>query len=166
MTIKASQEKPMAERKLSMRIYESVLNDKLLEKLIAMSADWEAENSTYGYCRNTHNSLEGRRIFLAEEESVIWGYLFGKTDKTTQSSSIAPEGTPYFEIEEIYVSPEYRSRGIGKSLYRHVENEMKEAEIDYIMLSTATKDCRRILHFYIDELGMDFWYARLFRKIG
>ena len=43
---------------------------------------------------------------------------------------------------------------------------MKEAKIDYIMLSTATKDYRRILHFYIDELGMDFWYARLFRKIG
>jgi hypothetical protein len=34
-----------------------------------------------------------------------------------------------------------------------------------MMLTTATKNFRAILHFYIDELGMDFWSARLFKKI-
>ena len=33
------------------------------------------------------------------------------------------------------------------------------------MLSTATKNWRAILHFYIDELDMRFWNARLFRRI-
>jgi len=34
-----------------------------------------------------------------------------------------------------------------------------------LFLSTATKDYKRILHFYIDEMGMDFWTARLFKKL-
>lgn len=25
---------------------------------------------------------------------------------------------------------------------------------------------RAILHFYIDELGMGFWYARLYKRLG
>jgi len=37
--------------------------------------------------------------------------------------------------------------------------------MEFIMLSTATKNYKSILHFYIDELGMDFWNARLFKKI-
>ena len=35
-----------------------------------------------------------------------------------------------------------------------------------IMLIAAAKNYRAILHFYIDELGMDFWSARLFKKIS
>ena len=30
---------------------------------------------------------------------------------------------------------------------------------------TATKNFRAILRFYIDELGMAFWSARLYKKI-
>jgi hypothetical protein len=33
------------------------------------------------------------------------------------------------------------------------------------MLSTATKNARAILHFYLDELGMEFWSARLFKSL-
>jgi nitroimidazol reductase NimA-like FMN-containing flavoprotein (pyridoxamine 5'-phosphate oxidase superfamily) len=39
-------------------------------------------------------------------------------------------------------------------------------EVDYLTLSTATRNWKAILHFYLDELGMDFWNARLFRKIA
>ncbi len=34
---------------MEMRIHEAQLNDELLEDLITMSADWEAENSSHGY---------------------------------------------------------------------------------------------------------------------
>ena len=37
--------------------------------------------------------------------------------------------------------------------------------MNLIMLITATKNFRAILHFYIDELGMDFWSTSLFKKI-
>ena len=40
-----------------MIIYEAKLNDELLEKLISMSADWEAESSTYGYRKNDRGDM-------------------------------------------------------------------------------------------------------------
>ena len=47
-----------------------------------------------------------------------------------------------------------------------IMSSIAQAEgMGYLMLSTATKDCKRILHFYLDELGMDFWSARLFKKL-
>ncbi len=150
---------------MEMRIYEAQLNDELLEDLIAMSAEWEAENSTYGYRKNGRSDIEGNRIFLAEQDGEILGYLFGHAEKSERASSIMADGTPYFEIEELYVVPNHRSEGIGKTLFQFAEQAVKAAGIDYIMLSTATKDYKSILHFYIDELGMDFWSARLFKRI-
>ena len=148
-----------------MNIYEAKLNDELLEKLISMSAEWEAENSTYGYRKNDRSDIEGNRIFLAEWDGEILGYLFGHEEKSEQATSIMADGTPYFEIEEIYVVPNHRSEGIGRALFHYAEQAVKAAGIEFIMLSTATKNYKSILHFYIDELGMDFWSARLFKKL-
>ena len=75
------------------------------------------------------------------------------------------DGTPYFEIEELYVVPSHRSEGVGRALFQNAEQTVKAAGIEFIMLSTATKNYKSILHFYIDELGMDFWSARLFKKL-
>lgn len=149
-----------------MKLYEAQLNNVLLETLIALSSDWEAENSTYGYRKNDRSDIEGNRIFLAEQEGRILGYLLGQVHKAERSASIMADGTPYFEVEELYVVPDHRSEGIGGALYRFAEQTVKEAGIGVIMLSTATKNYKSILHFYIDEMGMDFWSARLFKKLN
>ena len=148
-----------------MNIYEAKLNDELLEKLISMSTEWEAENSTYGYRKNDRSDIEENRIFLAERDGEILGYLFGNEEKSERASSIMTDGTPYFEIEELYVVPSHRSEGVGRALFQNAEQTVKAAGIEFIMLSTATKNYKSILHFYIDELGMDFWSARLFKKL-
>ena len=147
-----------------MKIYETELNDDVLAKLIKLSEDWAAEDNCFGYRPNDKSDIEGNRIFLAEENDEVVGYLFGRTYKSEQMKSIMPEGTPYFEAEEIYVIREKRSIGIGEALFRYVENTVKE-EAEYIVLSTATKNWKAIFHFYLDELDMQFWSARLFKKI-
>ena len=45
----------------------------------------------------------------------------------------------YFEIEELYVHPSYRSRGIGKQLMENLEKELKKKGQKMMVLSTATK---------------------------
>lgn len=75
-----------------------------------------------------------------------------------------PEGTRFFEVEEIYVCPEFRSKGIGSSLFDFMEKRVKD-DAEYVLLSTATKNWKAIFHFYIDELNMNFWNARLYKKI-
>ena len=71
----------------------------------------------------------------------------------------------YFEIEELYVHPSYRSRGIGKQLMESLEKELKKKGLEMMMLSTATKNWKAIMHFYIDEVGMNFWSARLYKYL-
>lgn len=148
-----------------MRVYETDLTEAVEQELIRLSADWEAEDSCRGYRANTHEDLAGRRIFLAEEDGFLCGYLFGLRETAKQKTSFMDAGTPYFEIEEIYVVPARRSQGIGRRLFALAEETARREELPFLMLSTATKNARAILHFYLDELGMEFWNARLFKKL-
>lgn len=147
-----------------MDIKEVALNDRVVEELIALSVDWEAENSSHGYRRNGIEDLEGNRVFLAEENGEIVGYLFGRLEKAKTTSSVMPEGTACFEVEELYVKPACRSQGVGSALFRYAEEAVR-GEAEFVTLGTATKNFQAILHLYIDELGMEFWSARLFKKL-
>lgn len=148
-----------------MRVYEADWSEELERGLIRLSRDWEAEDSCRGYRANTHEDLAGRRVFLAEEDGQILGYLFGLRETAEKKSTVMDAVTPYFEIEEIYVRPERRSQGIGRSLFAFAEETIRSEGLRFLMLSTATKNARAILHFYLDELGMTFWSARLFKKL-
>ena len=145
-------------------IRERELDRELLETLIRLSADWEAENSCYGYRKNGREDIEGNRIFTAEDGGEVLGYLFGRTEKAERCSSVMPDGTPFFEVEELYVRPECRSRGIGKELFSFAEAAVRDGA-DFLLLSTATRNWRAVFRFYLDELGMEFWSARLFKKV-
>ena len=147
-----------------MIIHEVFLDDEVLEQLIRFSEDWAAENSCYGYRPNDKTNIEGNRVFFAEDGGTVVGYLFGRVYPSKQMKSIMPEGTPYFEVEELYVVPERRSQGIGTKLFRYAEEAVK-TDAAYMVLSTAAKNWKAVFHFYLDELDMQFWSARLFRKI-
>lgn len=147
-----------------MNIYETITNEEIINKLISLSEAWEEENSCYGYRANKKEDIEGNRVFLAEEDGEVVGYLFGKVYESKNMKSIMPEGTPYFEVEEIYVIPSHRSEGIGAALFRYAENALRD-DVSYVVLSTATKNWKAVFHFYLDELNMNFWSARLFKKI-
>ena len=146
------------------RVHERELTESVLQRLIHLSDDWAQENSCYGYRKNERDDIEGNRIFIAENDSGIIGYLFGHKEKAQRSSSIMPDGTPVFEVEELYVVPALRSRGIGRRLFSFAEEKVSD-DAEYVMLSTATKNWKAIFHFYLEECGMEFWSARLFKKI-
>ena len=148
----------------TIEIKEVALTPENIEELIALSGDWEAEGSCHGYHKNESSDLEGNRVFLATKGAEMLGYLFGRMEKTERTTSVMPEGTTVFEIEEIYVKPKYRSQGIGRALFSFAEKDVSP-EAEYITLSTATKNWKAISHFYLDELGLEFWSARLFKKV-
>ena len=147
-----------------MKYYEAEPTPEILEKLLQLSAQWAAEQNCYGYYPNTEADIAGKRVFLAEDEDGIEAYLLGKLETAKNMKSIMAERTVYFEAEELYVVQEERSQGIGEALFRFAEETIKK-DVQFIMLSTASKNSKAILHFYLDELGMQFWSARLFKKV-
>lgn len=102
---------------------------------------------------------------LAAYDNELIAYVFGKEEIQEKQTSVIDKNMHYFEIEELYVHPSYRSRGIGKQLMESLEKELKKKGLEMMMLSTATKNWKAIMHFYIDEVGMNFWSARLYKRL-
>lgn len=46
-----------------------------------------------------------------------------------------------------------------------LQKELKKKGLEMMMLSTATKNWKAIMHFYIDEIDMNFWSARLYKHL-
>lgn len=137
--------------------------DKL--EVVELSKEWEKENSTYGFRADELEYINENMCFVAHIDDTVIGYLFGKVFESKQMKSIMPEGTPYFELEEIYVTPKYRNYGVGSMLFDYLENILRNERITQLVLSTATKDYESIFNFYIKHKGMSFWSARLFKEI-
>ena len=148
-----------------MTIKEIGYSERVAVRLVALSKEWEQENSCYGYRSNCADDLKEKRVFVATDNDLICGYLFGHYTTTEKDTSIYQAGTACFEIDELYVKAQYRNRGLGKELFLYAEKAVSP-DVDMIMLTAAAKNFRAVLHFYIDELGMEFWSARLFKRIG
>ena len=148
-----------------MVITEETLTEELIRELIDLSVIWEGESSCFGYRRNTEEDIRGNRVFTARRNGKLCGYLFGHMEYITNMTSVIPEGSACFVTEELYVVPEERCRGIGHKLAEYTENAVR-SEAEYILLSTAAKNWRAILHFYVDEVGMTFHSAMLFKPLS
>ena len=143
-------------------IHEAKQSD--IKRLLELSLMWEKEDSCYGYRANTEDGFQDCYILAAYDDELI-AYVFGKEEIQDKQTSVIDKNMHYFEVQEIYVHPLYRSRGIGKQLIERLEEELREKGIEMMLLSTATKNWRAILHFYIDEVGMNFWSARLYKRL-
>lgn len=133
-----------------------------LKRILELSLMWEKEDSCYGYRANTEDDFQDCYILAAYDDELV-AYVFGKEEIQEKQTSVIDKNMHYFEIEELYVHPSYRLRGIGKQLMESLEKELKKKGLKMMALSTATKNWKAIMHFYIDEVGMNFWSARLYK---
>lgn len=138
------------------------LTDKDIEELIELSKVWVEENISFGLIVNGIEDIKEPCVVAREGEKIV-GYAFGHYYVTEERTSYIEIGSNCFFIDEVYVLPKYRSRGIGKQLMDTLEKEVSK-NVEYITLSTSTKDYKRILKFYVEECGMIFHSAYLIKK--
>ena len=138
------------------------LNKENIPALIELSHCWAEEGCSHGIVPNTEEDLK-EPLYTARDEGKLIGYIFGHFYTAEKRTSYIEPGSRCFEVDEFYVLPEYRSRGIGRQLFSVIEAEaMQNAE--YLTLATSTKDYRKILRFYTETAGMDFHSAFLIKK--
>ena len=130
-------------------------------ELIELSKKWCEEGCSHGIVPNTAEDI-GEPLCVAVEGDRIVGYIFGHFYTPEKKTSYIEVGSACFMVDELYVLPEYRERGIGKELFCRLEAEVRSS-CSYVTLSTSTKDYQRILRFYVEGMGMDFHSAFLIK---
>lgn len=138
-------------------------DDATVKRLIELSRLWAEEDITFGLRPNQREDLQ-EPCFVALDEGTIVGYIFGHYYEADKKTTVHDIGEKCFEVDELYVQKEYRSKGIGKRLFQAMESEVK-GKAACITLVTATKDYRRMLKFYDEDAGMTFHDAFLCKRI-
>ena len=131
-------------------------------RLIELSEAWVQENCCNGMVKNDLSDLT-EPLLVALDDNQIIGYCFGHFYKEERNRSYASAGENCFSLDELYVLPEYRGRGVGSALF-HTMEERVEGECSCMTLATSTKNYQAILKLYIEELGMTFSSAFLFKR--
>lgn len=118
-----------------------------------------------GIVADTPQDLKAETVFVAENNGKICAYAYGHFEDANCNTDLLKKGDKTFMLEEIYVVPKMRSVGLGKALFEFVENFAKEGGAKTVQVYAVSKDYARLLKFYIDTLGFDFWSAWLIKKI-
>ena len=132
------------------------------QQLIELSRFWVEENCCRGMVENGIEDLCEPLAVAMDGEQII-GYGFGHFYTEEKDHSYAAQGETCFSLDELYVLPEYRGQGIGKVLFSMLGDRVSP-DCACINLTTSTKNYQAILKLYIEELGMTFSSAFLFKR--
>ena len=134
-----------------------------MPQLLALSRDWAEEKTCPAYFANEEADFLDKDIYIALEGDTIVAYAYGEIKELTEATSYNQIGEKAFDLEELYVVPAWRNRGVGKELYRFLEEHIRE-QVDVIGVTAVSYQYEKLLRLYIDELGFDFKYAQLAKR--
>ena len=120
------------------KIEKADLNKNDIEQLCRLSEIWASEDISWGIVANTIDDIK-QPVFVARDENKIVGYCFGSFYTMERKLSGIEKKSKCFSVDELYVLPQYRNKGIGKKLLDSLIEEIKQ-RADYITLTTSTKD--------------------------
>lgn len=106
-----------------------------------------------------------RHITVAELNGHIIGYSYGSAGKSHMRKAGSWEkGDAFYDLESLYILPEYRSAGIGRMLFEAQEQIARSLGCTSMQLAAVSRDYRRLLDFY-ESMGMEFWSAWMIKSL-
>jgi ribosomal protein S18 acetylase RimI-like enzyme len=108
----------------------------------------------------------GPCFLVAQEElqSSIVGFLVGRVGEHADGEMIyqvAQTNETYLSLDQLYVHPEYRRRGIGSLLVAGLRRAAQAQGISSIVLLSLNADWPRTIGFY-ERQGFRRWYFTMF----
>jgi len=144
-----------------------IMNASHLHEIELLQCEWANENITYGVAAGTVEQIaEGLSQFcyVAKDKEKIIAYLMADI-RHGNEYCVFPTGVSFVEVYDLFVTKDYRSRGIGKKLLLHCEQEAFNAEIKHMLLSSATKDSKAVRNFYTNN-EYTIWTTQFFKHLG
>lgn len=128
---------------------------------------WEAEAITYGFCADDEEeilSYDKKYFYIALDGETIIGYASAeeKTNSNDNYMNVFPMNEAYVQINDLYISPDYRSKNIGAELLKMIEEKAEKNGIKHIFLSSATMDSASVRRFY-ENNGFKIWTTTFFK---
>jgi GNAT superfamily N-acetyltransferase len=139
-------------------------NQDDIDNIIGMESRWAQEGITYGLVPSEREQLQGYigpYFLVAEAKGITVGFIYGSI-KVSEEWAIMNEGQRYLRIDGIYVSPEFRNRGIGGALLNRLIETAEGDGIQRSLVYSATRELDVILRFYRRH-GFKSWYVQMFR---
>ena len=138
---------------------------KDINDIVKLSKKFEDEHCCNGIKADNEMFFATKKVVIAKIESEIVGYCYGEVEMKTKATSFFEKGIKFFYLEEIYVSPKFRKKGIGKLLFEFIENYAKSLKCEILETTAVSKDYKKLLKFYIESNNMQFWSANLIKKL-
>lgn len=142
-------------RKCRMEDIDSVMN---LEK------EWQYEDITYGFVPETKEYLEsmtGDYFIVCEINGQVEGFIFGSVHKS-ENMAVMNDDDLYIEIENLYVSKEYRNSGVGSRMLKELLKQAELNGVHHSLLYSSTKDLKSVIKFY-EKNGYHTWNTQMFK---
>ena len=128
---------------------------------------WAAEEVTRGFTpegeEQTALRVGGPYFLVAEAEGRVVGFACGAA-RVSEGTAVMPAGTPYVEIEDLYVAPDARGAGVGGLLVERLLADARREGVRKALVYSASKEVRGVLKFY-EGHGFEPWFVQLFRDI-
>lgn len=136
-----------------------------IKQIVALSKEFEEENCCNGIVSDDIDYFKKEKVAAVKIGDAVIGYAYGYFDVAEKKSEFAEVGDKYYGIEEFYISRGYRNQGIGKKLFGFLAEYAQSQQCKSIRLNAVSKDYKRLLKFYVEELHMFFWSAYLTKPI-
>lgn len=146
------------------KINNTIESNNILCELTELSKLWSKEESCSFYNANDNDYYINRELYTATINGKLIAYLLGDIKTLTEESSYNKIGEIVFEVDELYVLPQYRNQDVGKFLFNYATDDLKN-EVNLIALQANSQNYLKLLNFYINKLEMDFIYALLTKRL-
>lgn len=140
-------------------------NGKYIEEIVGLSKSFQDEQCCNGVICDDAKFFCDKKVAVALCNEKVIGYCYGQSEIKNKDTSFYKSGQKVFYLEEIFVAKNFRNRKIGSLLFNFILNEAQKENCDYIETNAVSKDYKKLLSFYINKMDMDFWSARLIKKI-
>ena len=130
-----------------------------------LTVQWEREGTTIGYMASDEAYLRGflNACFLVVRDAGrIVGFVCARVVDNPGHAAM-PAARRLLQVEELFVRPEARQRGIGSALVRAALQWGRERGVAAFHVFTATRDTDRVLRFYRRH-GFQPWGIQMYRS--
>lgn len=130
----------------------------------ALTARWSAEHNTHGQVPADVPEVAGwvtSSLLVVEQDGVLVGFARA-SEHRSEGLAVIPVGEPYVRVEDLYVVPEHRERGVGGRLLDRLLDDAAARGIGRALVSSASRDWERSVQFYRAR-GFAMWYVEMYR---